>query len=226
MSTKGMSVTAARHLIEKLSNAGVTIFVIRDFDKAGFSIVHTMSHDTRRWKYKTPPHIIDLGLRLEDVRAMGLQSEYVDYKSNVDPRGNLRASGATEEECDFLVRGRDWGNRKWHGERVELNAMTSPQLISWLEAKLTAHGVTKVVPEAKTLENVYRYQMLQCQLQRAIDAVAAALPDPQSIPVPKALEEQVRQKITHTARAWDSGLWEIVSDKDTEDRRTSGAWQK
>ena len=38
MSTKGMTVTAARQLIEALSRAGVTILVVHDFDKPGFEI--------------------------------------------------------------------------------------------------------------------------------------------------------------------------------------------
>src|SRR5262249_61543218 len=33
MSTKGMSVTAARMLVERLSEQGVTILVLRDFDQ-------------------------------------------------------------------------------------------------------------------------------------------------------------------------------------------------
>src|SRR6266536_2426683 len=41
MSTKGMSVTAARRLVEDLSERDVLILVARDFDKAGFSIAST-----------------------------------------------------------------------------------------------------------------------------------------------------------------------------------------
>jgi hypothetical protein len=41
-STKGMSVTAARQLVERLSEQGVTTLVIRDFDTYGFSIAHKL----------------------------------------------------------------------------------------------------------------------------------------------------------------------------------------
>ena len=61
MSTKGMSVTAARSLVEKLTEKGVTILVLRDFDKAGFSIVHTLCNDTRRYQFQNKPDVIDLG---------------------------------------------------------------------------------------------------------------------------------------------------------------------
>ena len=42
------------------------------------------------------------------------------------------------------------------GRRVELNAFTSADFIRWIEAKLKANGIKKVVPDAKTLEVAYR----------------------------------------------------------------------
>ena len=46
MSTKGMSVTAMRTLVERMSADDVTVLVLHDFDKAGFSIVNTLRSDT------------------------------------------------------------------------------------------------------------------------------------------------------------------------------------
>jgi hypothetical protein len=40
--------------------------------------------------------------------------------------------------------------------RVELNAMTSPQFISFVERKLNEHGVKKIVPEDNDLADAYR----------------------------------------------------------------------
>src|SRR5262249_13189924 len=150
--TKGMSVTAARQLVEQLSAAGVPIYVLHDFDKAGFSIVHTLRSNTRRYRYRRPPRVIDLGLRLADVTALGLESEPVEYDSKGDPRDRLGECGATQAEADFL--GRDGGGwqRGWSGERVELNAMPSEQLVSWLEDKLRGAGVQKMVPDVDALE--------------------------------------------------------------------------
>jgi len=55
MSTKGMSNTAARKLVDELSLLGVTIYVLHDFDKSGFSILHTLRTDTRRYRFKSTP---------------------------------------------------------------------------------------------------------------------------------------------------------------------------
>ena len=55
MSTKGMSTTAARMLVEQLSGQGVTILAARDFDVSGFSIVHTLGSNTRRYLFRRRP---------------------------------------------------------------------------------------------------------------------------------------------------------------------------
>jgi hypothetical protein len=91
-----MSVTAAQQLVAELFHQGVTILCLRDFEKAGFSIVHILCTNTRQWQYATRPNVIDLGLRLDDVEAMQLTRERVEYNSRIDPRINLW-------ECKFLV---------------------------------------------------------------------------------------------------------------------------
>jgi DNA topoisomerase VI subunit B len=208
MSTKGMSVTAARHLVAELSHHGVTILVLHDFDKAGFSIVHTLRTNTRRWQYVTPPNVITLGLRLDDIQSMGLQREPVTYDSRVDPRVSLRMSGATEAECHVLVHG--WGSQGWEGERVELNAMNSVQFIRWLEDKLVAVGVRKVVPDQDTLAIAYRRMVRLSRVQHAIDTAIAGLSPDDAIAVPAHLRQQLRATIDGTAQPWDEALWQLA----------------
>ena len=67
--------------------------VVHDFDKSGLEILHKFTADTRRFTYTIAPTVIDLGLRLEDALAMGLESEPVRYDSTVDPRESLRECG-------------------------------------------------------------------------------------------------------------------------------------
>lgn len=211
MSTKGMSVTAARQLIERLSEQGVTILVLRDFDKAGFSIVSTLRGDTRRYRYGTAPKVIDLGLRLTDVQAMELQSEPVEYESKVDPRWNLAESGATPEECDYLVTGQGYSG-KWRGERVELNAMASSQLAAWLEDKLAQAGVAKLVPDAALLQAAYARAVKLAYIQRALDEALKqvnlmALPAP-----PDDLPALVARRIEGKHLAWDDAIQALADE--------------
>jgi hypothetical protein len=67
MSTKGMTVAASRRLVDRLSQQGVTVLVLRDFDKSGFSIVNTLHTNSPCYTLESPPNVIDLGLRLGDV---------------------------------------------------------------------------------------------------------------------------------------------------------------
>jgi len=216
MSTKGMTVTAARALIEALSQEGVTILVVHDFDKSGLEILDKFSADTRRYQYRARPHVIDLGLRLEDALAMGLESEQVTYGKETDPRESLRRCGATEAECAFLVHPRRWEGDTWEGERIELNAMTSAQFVRWLEDGLRAVGVDKLVPDEDTLAQAYAHQQRIRRLQRALDRALQEQPADQDEP-PEDLVEQVRERIIDTDQPWDEGLWEMVCEEDDDD---------
>jgi hypothetical protein len=208
MSTKGMSVTAARQLVAELSRQDVKILCLRDFDKAGFSIVHTLHTNTRRWQYATRPNVIDLGLRLDDVESMQLARERVEYDSRIDPRINLWECGATEAECNFIVQWQTYNG--WAGERVELNAMDSARFITWLETKLQDVGVCKIVPAQAVLETAYRRMVRLSRVQRAMETAMATLPPDEAIPVPTDLVQQLRTVIEGTVQPWDDALWHLV----------------
>lgn len=206
LSTKGMSVTAARQLVERLSEEGVTTLVLHDFDKSGFSICHTLQNDTRRYRFKTTPKVIDLGLRLADVETMKLDSEAVEYGGDADPRPGLVERGATPAEADYLVTGKKDG--KWTGRRVELNAMDARQFLDWLEDKLQDVGVEKFIPDdADAIKAAWRRAWLIAELNKAIAQAAETLPQPPE--PPDDIAEQVRAKLAqHPAMRWDAALIE------------------
>jgi DNA topoisomerase 6 subunit A-like protein len=208
MSTKGMSTTASRTLIEELSALELPIYVLRDFDKPGFSIAHTLCNDTRRYQFSKKPNVIDLGLRLEDVEALGLESEPVVYDGDADPRDNLRESGATDAELKYLVRGRMQGG--WYGERVEINAVDSRRLVTWLEAKLKAAGVSKIVPDDDVLTDAYREALLRRallekakELAEKTDINDATLPVGASDTISLILAED-------PTKSWDAVVWGLA----------------
>jgi hypothetical protein len=156
MSTKGMSVTAARHLIDTMcAEYDIPLLILHDFDKSGFSIAGTLQRDTRRYVFQNSIEIVDLGLSLADVEAMGLQSEYQHYPkgSRYALEENLRTNGASEAEIAFMFRDFDALRST---RRVELNAMTSPQFIAFIERKLRENNVAKIVPDRELLAEAYR----------------------------------------------------------------------
>ena len=83
MSTKGMSVTASRQLIEELcADHDIPLLVLHDFDVSGFTIAGTLQESTRRYQFTHSFKVIDLGLRLADTD--GLEPEEVFFKDNAD----------------------------------------------------------------------------------------------------------------------------------------------
>jgi hypothetical protein len=175
MSTKGLSVTASRLLVDRLCGQhGIPLFVLHDFDKSGFSILGTLRRDTRRYEFEHEIEVIDLGLRLADVEQYELESEQVYFKKakgrTTDPRDNLRLNGAEEEELDFLVSDGDEDDG-FSGRRVELNAFTSGDLIKWIEEKLAEHGIKKLLPDAQQLDHAYRRQMAALYVQQQVAAL-------------------------------------------------------
>jgi DNA topoisomerase VI subunit B len=211
MSTKGMSVTAARQLVEELSREGegATVLVLHDFDQSGISILHTLRSDTRRYRYGKAPKVVDIGLRLKDVQRLGLSGERVTYGTKKDPRINLRRSGASEEECRFLVSG---GYAKhWEGRRVELNELSTPQFVAFVEEKLAAAGAGKVVPDGEALAAAYRLQHKKARLQQLIDAAQEDIDDA-GVKVPAGLRKALLKRIAGKPAPWDRALWDIVKE--------------
>ena len=67
------------------------------------------------------------------------------------------------------------GRGGWFGERVELNAMTSGQFITWLEGKLDEHEVRKVVPDEEALAKAYLRARFHREVEQAAAVIAARL---------------------------------------------------
>lgn len=206
MSTKGLSSTAARTLMESMP--GVRFLTLHDFDKAGFSILGTLQRDTRRYQFENPPEIIDLGLRLADVRRLKLESEPFPIKP--EAAENLAENGATEAEIKFLL-----GDGEGQGQRVELNALTSPKFITWLEGKLKQHGVKKFVPGDAVLQVAFKRASLAHKLNAEIDTVfSKLLAQADAAAVPEDLEAQLRTRLKkHPSQSWDQAVAEIAATR-------------
>ncbi len=120
------------------------LFVVHDADPYGYNIARTLREETQRM----PGHhveVIDLGLKLEDALEMGLETETFT-RTRALPKGLV----LNETERDYFEGERT--GKSWIARRVELNAMSSPQLVRYIEDKLQAAGVRdKVIPDAQAL---------------------------------------------------------------------------
>jgi Topoisomerase 6 subunit A/Spo11, Toprim domain len=180
MSSKGMSVTAARELVERLCSASVPLLVLHDFDSAGIIIKDTLANDTRRYSYGSAPSVIDLGLLYGDIE--GLPSE--PNNSNISDE-RLAQAGLGRDAIDFL-----------RSQRVELNAMTSRQLIDLVEAKLKQQGIGKVIPGGEALAQTYQVFAASERLCEAFEEVKRELDESEApMTVPANLAAKVRAKL-------------------------------
>jgi hypothetical protein len=214
MSTKGMSVTAARELADEVcSKFDIPLLTLTDFDKTGFAISGTLQRDTRRYEFRNVIKVVSLGLSLDDVRTLGLIEQFEHQFIPKARRGtmeeNLRENGASEEEIAFMFA--DWSSTR-SLRRVELNALTSPQMVEFIERKLKEHRIEKIVPSTASLEEAYRLFTRNAKVQEVVDEAIEEIDDDEDqIEVPADLEKRVRDYLVkHPTVRWDEAVKEIA----------------
>ena len=157
MSTKGFTTRAARDLVDKLAahDEPVTVFCVHDADAAGSMIFQTFQEETKaRGARKIA--IVNLGLEPWEALAMGLEVETVED-------GEKKRAVA-----DYVRERRDRNWDEWlQRHRVEINAMTTPAFIAWLDAKMAAHGSGKLVPPDDVLMDEW-HDRLEKQVRKDI----------------------------------------------------------
>ena len=94
---------------------------------------------------------------------------------------SLRRYGATEAEIQFL-----------QDRRVELNQMTSRQLIDWIEGKLRDHGVAKLVPDENAIGRAAHAYACTLEANRILKEMTV---EPGPLPPSEALREAVVQAL-------------------------------
>jgi hypothetical protein len=203
MSSKGMSVTAARILADSICT-DIPLLVLHDFDSAGIIIKDTLENDTRRYSYTSAPNVIDLGLRYDDIG--GLTPE--PYDSSISAE-RLRQAGLGQAAINFLQH-----------QRVELNAMTSRQLVNFVERKLKQHKIGKVIPDGETLASTYQMFAASDRLAEAFDELKEDLEDEgeAQTKVPAKLEAKVKAKLKEKPDiTWHRAVRLIIDPNTPED---------
>jgi len=208
VSTKGVSVTAARRLIDNVcGDSGLPLFTLHDFDVAGFLILGTLQRDTRRYQFSNDLEVIDLGLRLADITGLEREPAAATRTSADILRGQLAENGADDEEIAILL-----------DERVELNAMASDALIAMIETKLKAYGLKKVIPDDDLLAETYCAFHRSQQLREKFAEMEEQFDEEAAIKIPRGLKKRVRAILSeHDDLRWDDAI-RIALDETTLDR--------
>jgi hypothetical protein len=209
---QGQSVEAELILADALGRVDVPIFLLTDFDRQGFTIAENLRSGTWRHRYRNRVQAIHVGLRLDQIDALGGLASRVPGGLGHEPIGKntlehvgddrLRECGATPAEIALL------GAR-----RVELNAMTTEQLVALVEGALAEHGVTKVIPDAEHLEAAWRATKAHAEITEAVEEANKRAKRWQTEAAPNDLEERVRDLLEqHPEMSWDAALHEIVEE--------------
>jgi Topoisomerase 6 subunit A/Spo11, Toprim domain len=222
MSSKGFTSRAAKDLVDKLAehDEPVTIFCVHDADAAGTLIYQTFQEATKARREARKIKIVDLGLQPWEAIAMGLEVEEVEQGKKRKP-----VAGYVTEREDVASNGEAW--EEWlQTHRIELNAMSTPRFIAWLDGKMADQS--KLVPPAdvltseltervtEKLQDDIREQILREAgfEERVAEAIAAT-----EKPDAAALEEGVRELFKREPdREWRDHI-EAVANLKTGDGR-------
>ena len=169
----------------------------------------TLSTDSRRYTFRNKLPVIDIGLRLEDVAAMDLQSEPVRVGGDWNARARtLRRHRATRDEIEVL-----------RNRRVELNAMTSPQMIEFIESKLDGHGVKKIIPPRAVLEEHARHLLEERFAKEALEPLLAEIRErAKKENLPADLAERVDVELEKEPHLpWDAAVANVVRSNNHDD---------
>jgi hypothetical protein len=142
------------------------LFVVHDADPHGYNIARTLREETARM----PGHrvrVVDIGLKLADALEMGLGVEDFTRRKAL-PQG----LELTDQERTYFE-GRRSAPKSWIARRVELNALSAPDLLAYIERKLQAADIrSKVIPSEEALpwltEELYG-DIMREQIEDALD---------------------------------------------------------
>jgi len=196
MSSKGNATRAARDLVDKLAehDEPVDVFLVHDGDAYGTMIYQTFQEATKA-RGARKIRIINLGLEPWEALDLGLEIEDVEREDRRKP------------VADY-VREREDGTywEEWlQTHRVELNAMTTPQFIEWLDGKMAEYD--KLIPPPDVLETELK-ERVEKKVREAVAArilreanvdaqVAAALADiepPDGVALTKGIKQLFKRR--------------------------------
>ena len=138
LSSKGYASRAARDVIDMIGDTTEEIhfFCIHDADASGTLIYQSLVEATRA-RGARRVHVHNLGLEPQEAIDMGLDIEYFTEGKKKRP----------------VAKYVDWQWEEWfQTRRIELNAMSTPVLLQWLDEKMEGF-VEKIVPPSYVLQD-------------------------------------------------------------------------
>lgn len=103
-------------------------------------------------------------------------------------------------------------------QRVELNALTSGQLVAFIERKLAEHGISKVIPPTDLLGDAYRLSVQNARLEKIVEEAINDLDNEGDLDAPVDLGERVAKYLEgHPESRWDEEVAAIAEEDNPDD---------
>jgi hypothetical protein len=209
LTAKGYATRAARDVLDLLgeTDEDLWFYCIHDADAYGTMIYQALQEETLA-RGRRRVHIVNLGLEPEEAIAMGLQVE------NVNRKGVAPVADYVEEYWQ------DWLQE----HRVELNAMTTPQFLEWLDRKF-ADQVGKLVPPVTVLtdrlesevrqnlrERIAERLLAEAGIDTLVDEALAERAEPIKIAVATIAEDVAEALDASPQEPWTGAVQEIAAE--------------
>lgn len=171
LTSQGFASRAARDVIDLLGDGDepIQFFCVHDADGPGGLIFEKLTEATQARRARRV-EIHNLGLDPWEGYEMGLQAETFDRK-----KGRVPIAGYVQRHYG---RHPETGDRwaEWlQAQRYELNAMSSPVFLRWLDEKIApfeARAGAKVVPPNEVLQTVAQLSLREVTRKALLDRLA------------------------------------------------------
>ncbi len=210
LTSQGFASRAARDTLDLMgdSDEEILFFCIHDSDGPGTCIYEALTEATKA-RPKRRVEVVNLGLDPWEAVEMDLPTEKVERK-----RGKVPVADYVWERG---MRWKDW----LQTQRSELNAMTSPAFLAWLDGKMEEHDhLGKVVPPSHVLSEKFEESARDLVRKRIVDRILAeagidGLVDRAcmdlKVPAGSKLVGDLRKRLGKTPeKPWEAPLGEMV----------------
>jgi hypothetical protein len=191
LTSKGQPTRAARDFIDAFANSEeeLLFFCIHDADHAGTIIYQSLQEATEA-RPARKVQVINLGLEPWEGLEMGLDSEPIDSEDE-----RAVAKYIPPKWAEWLQK-----------NRIELNTMTTPRFLQWLDNKMEKFGNGKLIPPEEVISDELREKTREKLAQEITDRILKE----------NDAEGQIEQAFEKLRPVLDDKAEKLIEDMPTE----------
>lgn len=153
MASQGFATRSMKRTIKSAISRGIPVYSLHDCDLAGQIIGEKLSGGSNT--FKDTLDVINIGLCFDDAKALGKLPDAEEYESTKSYLNVLEAM--TPAERSFFLKGSKTtpdGKEVFTYRRVELNALTMPEFINFIRAKIPKRQLKPTPDQLRQLVTV------------------------------------------------------------------------